>query len=92
MSVLEAMAHGLPVVASGVGGIPELLESGKEGLLIPPGDPAALAAAMLRVAGDRDLRLQLGGAGRARAVTEFSLDATAANYQRLYDRVRNSAA
>jgi L-malate glycosyltransferase len=86
MSVLEAMAHGLPVVASRVGGIPELLEHDRQGLLVPPGDAPALAEAIVRVVSDAGLRRRLGDAGRQRAITEFSLDATTERYQQLYER------
>lgn len=84
LSVLEAMAHGLPIVASNVGGIPELIDHDKEGLLIPPADPTALAAAIQRLAGDPALRQRLGEAARARAGGEFSLSTTVRNYDRLY--------
>ncbi|MBN1827452.1 MAG: glycosyltransferase [Candidatus Eisenbacteria bacterium] len=57
---LEAMAHGKPVVACSAGGPARLVRDGETGLLVPPDDPEALAAAMLRLAGDRSLRLRLG--------------------------------
>ncbi len=84
LSVLEAMAHGLPVVASNVGGIPELIEHDKEGLLVPPADPKALAAAIRTIAEDSALRRRLGEAGRRRASGEFSLATTVLSYDRLY--------
>jgi glycosyltransferase involved in cell wall biosynthesis len=73
MSVLEAMAAGLPVVASAVGGVPELVREGETGTLVPPGDSAALASAIRRIAEDPALRDRLGIAARARAEREFSL-------------------
>jgi glycosyltransferase involved in cell wall biosynthesis len=73
MSILEAMAAGLPVVASAVGGVPELVENEVTGLLVPPGDPAALAAALDRLLADPDLRRRLGANGRERAKTRFDL-------------------
>jgi glycosyltransferase involved in cell wall biosynthesis len=73
--VLEAMAAGLPVVATRVGGLPEMVAQGETGLLVPPGDPPALAAAMSRVLADADLRRKLGRAGRMRVEQEFSLEA-----------------
>ena len=63
----EAMASGLPVVASDVGGIPEVVRDGETGLLVPPGDLPALAAALDRLAGDPDLRRRLAAGARARA-------------------------
>ena len=74
MSVLEAMAAGLPVVASAVGGVPELVEPGETGELVPPRDSAALAAAIRRIAGDETLRDRLGDSARRRAEQEFSLE------------------
>jgi len=67
-ALVEAMALGIPVVASAVGGVPDLLEHGRAGLLVPPGDPAALAQAIGRLADDRSFAAALGRAGRARSV------------------------
>lgn len=63
--LLEAMARGLPVVATAVGGVPRLVRDGGNGLLIPPGSPDALADAVARLAGDPDLRTRLSRAGLA---------------------------
>lgn len=71
-ALLEAMACGLPVVASRVGGLPEAVSDGVEGLLVPPGDPQALAQAVQRLA-DAGVRRQMGEAARRRALGEFSL-------------------
>jgi len=71
--VLESLASGLAVVASRVGGIPEQIEEGKSGLLVPPGDAGALAEAATRVLRDTELRLALVQRGRARA-REFTAD------------------
>jgi glycosyltransferase involved in cell wall biosynthesis len=73
MSVLEAMAAGLPVVASAVGGVPELVRDGETGALVPPRDPKALAAAIAGLAADAGLRARLGDAARRRAEREFAL-------------------
>jgi glycosyltransferase involved in cell wall biosynthesis len=67
IAVLEAMAAGLPVVASAVGGIPEIVVDGETGLLVPPGnDPAPLAAAIRELLGDPERRRRMGEAGRRR--------------------------
>jgi glycosyltransferase involved in cell wall biosynthesis len=67
MAVLEAAAQGVPVVASAVGGIPELVEHGATGLLVPPGDPEALARAVNRVVGDPEEGARMGRTAWARA-------------------------
>jgi glycosyltransferase involved in cell wall biosynthesis len=69
----EAMACGLPVVASRVAAIPELVEHERSGLLVPPGDAAALAQALARLQHDAALRQALGQAGRAKIVRDFNL-------------------
>ena len=68
---LEAMAAGVPVVASAVGGIPDQIRHESEGLLVPSGDPVALSDALLRLLGDPGFGRALGEAGRLRAATEF---------------------
>ena len=75
VACLEAMAHGRPVVASAVGGLKDLVVDGETGLLVPPGDPAALRAALKLVLGDPKLRSEFGAAGRERARQRFSWDA-----------------
>lgn len=71
MSVLEAMAYGLPVVSTPVGGIPEAVRDGTEGFLVPPGDVRQLADRLNRLLADSALRARMGGAARARAVSNF---------------------
>ncbi|HEY3922753.1 MAG TPA: glycosyltransferase family 4 protein [Gaiellaceae bacterium] len=66
LCVLEAMAHGRPVVATPVGGIPQLVENGRTGYLVPPGDPQALRFALERLLGDPALRARMGIAARDR--------------------------
>jgi glycosyltransferase involved in cell wall biosynthesis len=83
--LMEAMASGLPVVASHLSGIPELVADGVSGLLVPPGDATALADALATLAGDRDLRRRLGAAGRETVLDDFDVDRNAA---RLADRIR----
>jgi glycosyltransferase involved in cell wall biosynthesis len=86
VSVLEAMAAELPVVASDVGGLAELVVDRETGILVPPGDVSALAAALGRLIDDRELRRRLGAAGRARAETSFDLEAFRRAHVELYDR------
>ncbi len=73
VAIMEGAACGLPVVASDLSGIPELVEDGKHGLLVPPGDPVALADALERLHGDASLRFALGREGRAKVLSEFDL-------------------
>ncbi len=82
-SILEAMAAGLPVVATRVGGIPEIVEEGSTGVLVPPSDPGALAAAMEQMALDAGLRDAMGAASRKRADL-FSADRMAEGTYRSY--------
>ena len=74
VSCAEAMAHGRPVVASAVGGLRDLVVDGETGLFVPPGDVAALRAALERLLADGELRRRLGAAARARAAEHFSWD------------------
>lgn len=85
ISLLEAMARRVPVVASAVGGIPEVVTDGVDGLLVPPGDPAALASAITRVLGDPSLRRQLGEAGHRTVAERFSIDAQVRRIEAIYD-------
>jgi starch synthase len=90
---LEAMACGTPVVASAVGGIPEVVDDGTTGLLVPPGDDfeAGLARAMDTVLGDPEAARRMGEAGRERAVGEFGWDAVARRTVRLYEEILKQA-
>jgi glycosyltransferase involved in cell wall biosynthesis len=85
--LLEALAQGTPVVASRVGGIPEVVEEGRSGLLVPPRSPAALAEAVLRLWNDRELARTLGRYGRDEVVPRFSWEALADRLDRLYREV-----
>jgi glycosyltransferase involved in cell wall biosynthesis len=87
LSVMEYMAAGLPVVSTRVGGVPELVEDGREGLLVPPRDPAALADAIGRLLRDPAEAERLGANGRERQRREFSLDAMVRRIEELYEEL-----
>lgn len=74
ISAIEAMAFGLPVVASRTGGLPEVVEDGVTGMLVPPGDSEALDEAIVHLLRDPALRRRLGQAGRERVLAEFTVD------------------
>ncbi|MEQ1700260.1 MAG: glycosyltransferase family 4 protein [Ilumatobacteraceae bacterium] len=78
VSLMEAMASGVPVVASNLPGIAELVADGASGHLVPAGDSAALAARLVELLADHDLRTRMGAAGRATVAAEFSLEHEAA--------------
>jgi glycosyltransferase involved in cell wall biosynthesis len=84
LTLLEAMASGLAVVATRVGGNPEVVADGETGLLVPPGDPAALAAAILRLSHDDAERRRMGTAGRCRVERRFDVRRMTAAYERMY--------
>lgn len=83
-TVLEAMASGVPVVASATGGNLELIEDGRTGMLVPAADSQAIARALLSYAADDGMRAQHGRAARARAEKEYSLRRMLADYENLY--------
>lgn len=85
MTLLEAMAAGLPVVATRVGGNPEVVVDGETGLLVPPRDPDALAAAIRSLFDDSKLAARMGESGRTRVRERFSLDAMVRAYAAVYD-------
>lgn len=87
LSVLEAMAAGKPVVATAIGGTEEAVINGGTGLLVPPHDPAALAAAIRSLLSDPPLGRRLGLAGRERALREFSAEKMVQEVSELYERV-----
>lgn len=74
VACLEAMAHGRPVVATGVGGLRDLVVDGETGIVVPPRDPRALRSALEGLLADAELRSRLGAAGRERARTHFGWD------------------
>lgn len=83
-TVLEAMASGLPVVSTDVGGVAELVEQGKTGILVPSGEPVAIADAIAALADDPCLRVRMGQAGRQRACEGFDIRRMVDDYERLY--------
>ncbi|MFO0757466.1 MAG: glycosyltransferase [Byssovorax sp.] len=87
LAVLEAMSHALPIVASKVGGLPEIVGEGAQGFLVPPEDESSLAAALGKLAQDPALRSRLGESGRARAIAEFSFEEMTSKYDALYARL-----
>jgi glycosyltransferase involved in cell wall biosynthesis len=86
VSILEAMAAGLPVIATRVGGVPELVVAGKTGVVVPPENPEALAAAIDTLA-DATLRAQYGAAGAKRAAEHFSAESVASRMLGLYEKL-----
>lgn len=84
VTLIEAMGAGLPVVATRVGGVPEVVVAGQTGLLAPASDPDALAAAVLELLASAALRQRLAAVGQARASSLFSQQAMHAAYARLY--------
>jgi len=87
---LEAMACGTAVVASKVGGIPEVVADGETGLLVPPDNPTALADAMTSITRDPDRAAAMGRAGRERAVAEFDWTRIATQTAELYSQVAHA--
>lgn len=87
MALLEAMALGRPVVASAVGGIPEMIQHGTNGLLVPPADPKALADACLELTGDPDRAAAMGAAARRTVEASFSHEANGAAVLAMYRNV-----
>jgi glycosyltransferase involved in cell wall biosynthesis len=83
-ALLEALAAGRAVVASRVAGIPDVMEDGGNGLLVPPGDAAALAGALLRLQHDPQARGRLGAEARRRALALLSWDAAARRFEECY--------
>lgn len=90
-NVLEAQASGLPVIACASGGIPEFVEDGVTGLLVPPADPAALAAALDRLFADEVLAARLAAEGRRQAEARFGLESRWDEVVQVYRRVIGSS-
>lgn len=84
LALLEAMAAGLPVVATAVGGTPEVVQNGQTGILVPPGDHQSLAIALERLITEPDLRLKMGQAGLNRIQQAFTDEQMVEKYHNLY--------
>ena len=91
MAVLEPMALGRPVIATRMGGIPEQVRDGHEGILVPPADPQALAAALRILAEDAALASRMGEAARLRASKHFGPTAHTEGLLRIYEDVLRTA-
>jgi len=93
VSLLQAAAAGVPIVAAGVGGIPEIVRDGVNGYLIPPSDESAIADAVLRIIADRDLASRLGQSGRKIAARDFSMESMVQGnlkvYREMMDKIRD---
>lgn len=87
VTVLEAMASGLPIVATHVGATPEVIEDGRSGLLVPPNDVKALSEALLCLIKDRELAMRLATAGHERAGQRFSAEAMTRQTESVYEEM-----
>ncbi len=92
VSVLEAMAAGLPIVSTDVNELPEILDGGRAGVLVPAERPEDLAEALGKVSADAELRVRLGTYARSLARTRYSLPAALSAYVKLYDEVTGERA
>jgi glycosyltransferase involved in cell wall biosynthesis len=85
VAMLEAMLAGVPVVASQVEGVEEVIQNGKNGLLVPPGDPATLSRALIQLLQDRETLARLGSAGKATVVEEYTAERMCRKYEELFN-------
>ena len=90
IAILEAMATGVPVVATRVGGVPEVVVDGRTGLLVPPRNPEKLAEAIISILFDRGKIQLMGAAGRLRIEEKFNLTNTARSYEQVYHKVNGT--
>jgi glycosyltransferase involved in cell wall biosynthesis len=91
LSVMEAMASGLPIVSTAVGGVPDLFESGKEGLFVQPVDALGLGMAMVSLLRNREARQSLGKAAAQRAREKFDVSTMVQAYETLYESLAGQA-
>lgn len=91
MALLEAMAAGMPIVSTPVGGIPDAVRDGIDGVLVPPGDAPALAHAIERLLSDDRLRESLGTSARARAIENYGVDQVVDRLESIYGHAIESA-
>ena len=84
LALIEAMWWSRPVVATRVGGVPDMIVDGESGLLVAPGSPAELAAAITRLLGDADVRAELGEQAAARARARYGFERCVESWQSLY--------
>lgn len=89
LAAVEAMASGIPVVTTNIGGLLEIVEEGKTGFLVPPDEPLALAHRIICLLKNRDMRVEMGRAGRKRVETLFSLDNMIAKLETMYRDLLN---
>jgi len=87
ISMLEAMSAGLPVVVTRVGGISEVIEDGKNGVIVPPSDADALGSAVLRLLSNSEIREKLGASARALVEKEYNLDTMGKKYNDLFHKL-----
>jgi len=92
MVALEAMERARPVIASAVGGLPEIVADGQTGIVVPPADAEALAEAIVALAGDLPRAAEMGAAARLRALDEFTPERCVARVEALYERALASPA
>jgi glycosyltransferase involved in cell wall biosynthesis len=87
IALLEAMSLGKPVVATAVGGVPDVIEDGVEGLLVAPADPEALATGVDRLLGEPDLRHRLGEAARTAVASRHGLGPMVREVEKVYEEI-----